>query len=128
MIMDTINDTQHHVVRKAAKLITCVISSEKKEKELLRALYKECQISRANSINCRGFASLFEAKTQADELPEPHFARLIEVIVPEAKADEVFDFIYEKAGIGEPGAGVIFMAPLLGASSFSLPQEMVEEG
>lgn len=125
--MNTNNNTQHHVVREATKLITCIINSEKKENELLRALYKECQISRANSISCRGFASLFEAKTQVDELPEPHFARLIEVIVPEAEADEVFDFIYEKAGIGKPGAGVLFMAPLLGASSFSLPQEMVEE-
>ena len=58
--MDTIKDTQHHVVREAAKLITCVLRSDKKEKELLRVLYKECQITRANSINCRGFASLFE--------------------------------------------------------------------
>lgn len=108
----------------AAKLISCVLNSGKDEKKLLHALYEERQITRANSINCRGFASLFEAKTEADDLPRPHFARLIEVIVPAAEADEVFDFIYEKAGLGKPGAGVVFMTSLLGASGFILPQDI----
>lgn len=125
--MDSINDTEQAVPREAVKLITCVLSSEKDEKDLLHALYEERQITRANSISCRGFASLFEAKTEADELPKPHFARLIEVIVPEAEADEVFDFIYEKAGLDKPGAGVVFMESLLGASGFSLPQDVPEE-
>jgi nitrogen regulatory protein PII len=125
--MDSINDTEQAVPHEAAKLITCVLNSEKVEKVVLHALYKERQITRANSINCRGFASLFEAKTEADDLPRPHFARLIEVIVPEAEADEVFDFIYQKAGLDKPGAGVVFMATLLGASSFSLPRDVREE-
>lgn len=125
--MDSINGKEQVVPREAVKLITCVLNSEKVEKKLLRALYKELQITRANSIKCRGYASLFEAKAEADELPNPHFARLIEVIVPAAEADEVFDFIYEKADLGKPGGGVVFMAPLLGASSFSLPEDVPEE-
>ena len=125
--MDSINGTEPVVPREAAKLITCILNSEKVERVLLHALYTERQITRANSINCRGFASLFEAKAKADELPKPHFARLIEVIVPESEADEVFDFIYEKAGLDKPGAGVVFMGSLLGASGFSLPQEVPEE-
>lgn len=125
--MDNINDTEQTESREPAKLITCVLNSEKDERELLHALYKERQITRANSVNCRGFASLFEAKTEAFKLPEPHFSRLIEVIVPAGEADDVFDFIYEKAGLGKPGAGVVFMAPLRGASSFLLPQDIPEE-
>lgn len=125
--MDSINDTEQTVPREAVKLISCVLNSKEVERTLLRALYKERQITRANSVKCRGYASLFEAKTKTGELPIPQFARLIEVVVPEAEADELFDFIYRKAGLGKPGAGVIFMAPLLGASSFSLPQDVPEE-
>ena len=125
--MDSINRTEPVVPREAAKLITCILNSEKVERGLLHALYTERQITRANSINCRGFASLFEAEAKANELPEPHFARLIEVIVPDSEADEVFDFIYEKAGLDKPGAGVVFMGSLLGASGFSLPQDIPEE-
>lgn len=126
--MDNINDTGQTEPCEAVKLITCVLNSEKDERALLHALYNERQITRANSVNCRGFASLFEAKTEGFKLPEPHFSRLVEVIVPAGEADDVFDFIYEKAGLGKPGAGVVFMAPLLGASRFLLPQDIPEEG
>jgi nitrogen regulatory protein PII len=125
--MDSIDNTEQPVRHQAVKLITCILNSEKDEKKLLQALYEERHINRANSVNCRGFASLFEAKTAAGELPIPHFARLVEVVVSGAEADEIFDFIYEKAGLGKPGAGVMFMASLLGASSFSLPQDIPQE-
>ena len=125
--MDNITDTEHHLPIKEVKLITCVLNSENGERELLHALYEEKRITRANCIKCRGYASLFDAKTVGDELPEPRFARMIEVIVPKAVADEVFDFIYEKAGLGKPGAGVVYMAPLLTASSYSLPRDVPQE-
>lgn len=125
--MDKVNSMERVVQREAAKLISCVLHSETVEQELLRALYEQRQITRVNWIKCRGYASLFEVKTETGELPKPHFARMIEVTVPAAEADELFDFIYEKAGIGEPGAGVVFMTPLLGASSFSLPEDMLLE-
>ncbi|HID72535.1 TPA: hypothetical protein EYP38_01220 [Candidatus Micrarchaeota archaeon] len=122
--MDSIAGTERHLPIKVVKLITCILNSENGEGELLHALYEEKQITRAHSIKCRGYASLFDAKTVGDELPEPRFARMIEVIVPETEADEAFDFIYEKAGLGKPGAGVVYMTPLLGASSFSLPRDV----
>ena len=125
--MDSITDTEHHLPIKSVKLITCVLNSENGEGELLHALYEEKKITRANCIKCRGYASLFDAKTVGDELPEPRFARMIEVIVPEAEADEVFDFIYEKAGLGKPGAGVVYMALLMGASCYSLPRDVPQE-
>ena len=127
--MDSITDTKHHLSIKAVKLITCVLNGKNidGEGDLLHALYEEKKITRANSIKCRGFASLFDAKTVGDGLPEPRFARIIEVIVPETEADDVFDFIYEKAELGKPGAGVVYMASLLGASSYSLPRDVPQE-
>ena len=113
------------VPRETVKLITCVLNDEQNGKRLLSAL-KQRNIIRANSINCRGFASLAEVDNK-DKLPEPRFVKLIEVIVSEAEADEVFDFIYEEAGIGEPAAGTIFMTALLGSSQYSLPENIPDE-
>ena len=121
------NPEEQSVPREAVKLISCIVNSEKTERELLQALYDEQQITRANSINCRGYASLFEARTKADTLPQAHFAYVIEVLVAESKADAVFDFIFRKAGLDKPGAGVVFMESLHGASNFSLPDEVLKE-
>ena len=115
------------VPREAAKLISCLLNSENAERELLQALYDELQITRANSINCRGYASLFEARAKTGTLPQPHFSHLIEVVVSQSNADELFDFIFRKAGLDKPGAGIVFMAPLYGASHFSLPDEVLKE-
>ncbi|MCU7801242.1 MAG: hypothetical protein KZQ70_14190 [gamma proteobacterium symbiont of Lucinoma myriamae] len=128
--MVNINPEDHsdsRVPREAVKLISCIVNNEKAERELLQALYDEQQITRANSINCRGYASLFEARTKAGTLPQPHFAHLIEVVVSQSKADELFDFIFRKAGLDKPGAGIVFMAPLYGASPFALPDEILKE-
>ncbi|WP_198265220.1 P-II family nitrogen regulator [sulfur-oxidizing endosymbiont of Gigantopelta aegis] len=113
--------TDTGVARETVKLISCLVNSEKAEKELLQALYDEQQIVRANSINCRGYASLFEARSKKNTLPQAHFSYLIEVVVAQVNADTIFDFIFRKAGLDKPGAGVVFMEPLQGASHFSLP-------
>ncbi len=130
MAMVNINpddQSESSVPHEAVKLISCIVHSEEAERELLQALYDEQQITRANSINCRGYASLFEARTKAGTLPQPHFAHLIEVVVAQSKANALFDFIFRKAGLDKPGAGIVFMAPLYGASHFSLPDEILKE-
>jgi len=127
MTMVNSNSEEQSVPREAVKLISCIVNSEKTERELLQALYDEQQITRANSINCRGYASLFEARAKADTLPQAHFAHVIEVVVAESKADAVFDFIFRKAGLDKPGAGVVFMESLYGASNFSLPDKILKE-
>ena len=121
------NSEEQSVPREAVKLISCIVNSEKTERKLLQALYDEQQITRANSINCRGYASLFEARAEANTLPRPHFAHLIEVVVSQSKADAVFDFIFRKAELDKPGAGVVFMESLYGASNFSLPEDAMKE-
>ena len=130
MAMANINPeerSESSVPREVFKLISCIVNSEKTEREVLQALYDEHQIIRANSTNCRGYASLFEVRSKTDTLPKPHFAHLIEVVISQSKADEVFDFIFRKAGLDKPGAGIVFMEPLQGASHFSLPDEILKE-
>jgi len=116
------DQTECRAPREAVKLISCIVNSEIAERQLLQALYDELHITRANSINCRGYASLFEAKAKTGGLPQAHFAHLIEIVVAQSEADRVFDFIFRKAGLDKPGAGIVFMAPLYGASHFSLPE------
>jgi nitrogen regulatory protein PII len=122
--MDTPNSNKQAITRETVKLISCVINSDKSDKELLQALYDEQQIIRANSINCRGYASLYEAKSKKGKLPRAHFSRLIEVIVSPAEADTVFEFIFHKLGLDKPGIGVLYMSSLDYSSHFSLPKNM----
>ncbi len=36
--------------------------------------------------------------------------RMVSIVVDEAQADQVFDYIYEKANIDRPGGGVVMMS------------------
>jgi len=116
------------VPREACKLISCVLPDDGTEKKLLRALRDEKQITRANSVSCLGLGGVVEARTKFDELPQPILVRKVDVVVPEDKADELYDYIYEEANIGRPQGGVIWQATLTLTSPFALPQDVpVEE-
>ena len=98
------------------------------DKELIRALRDEKQITRANSTNCMGLAILADARTRFGALPEPILIRKVDVVVSEADADELYDYIFEKAQIGRPQGGVIWLGALHLASPFALPGDVpVEE-
>lgn len=116
------------VPHEACKLITCVLPDDGTEKKLFRALRDEKHIIRANSVSCLGLTGPAEARTKFGKLPEPTLMRKIDVVVPEDKADELYDYIYDKANIGRPQGGVIWQATLTLTSPFALPQDVpVEE-
>ena len=125
------NDKRHTgqpMPREACKLITCILPDDGTEKKLIRALRDEKQITRANSASCMGIAILADAKPKFGELPKPTLIRKVDVVVAEAEADELYDYIYEKAHIGRPQGGSIWLSALSLASPFALPGDVpVEE-
>ena len=112
------------VPRDACKLISCVLPDDGTEKKLIRVLRDEKQITRANSTSCLGLEILADARTKFGELPEPTLVRKVDVVVPEADADELYDYIYEKARIGRPGGGAIWLRSLAMATPFALPADV----
>ena len=113
--------------REACKLITCILPDDGSEKRLIRALSDEKQITRANSASCLGMMELADAKTKFGELPTPTLVRKVDVVVAEADADELYDYIYEKARIGRPQGGSIWLSALTLASPFTLPRDVAVE-
>jgi len=112
------------IPREACKLISCVLPDDGSDKKLMRALLDEKQITRANSTSCMGMAVLADAETKFGELPQPNLVRRVDVVVPEADADVLYDYIYEKARIGRPQGGAIWMGPLTLVSPFTLPGDV----
>jgi hypothetical protein len=118
---------EQSVPREACKLISCVLPDDGTEKKLIRALRDEKQITRANSTSCLGLEILADARTKFGELPEPTLVRKVDVVVPEADADDLYDYIYEKAHIGRPEGGAIWLRSLTIASPFALPADVPVE-
>ena len=52
---------------------------------------------------------------------------VLDVVVDANRADEIFNFIYEKAGIGEGNRGFIIQQNLARSTKFSLPDLPLEE-
>ena len=109
----------------AYKLITCILPDDGSDKQLIRALKDEKQITKANSLNCMGIDTL--ANVSLGELPIPTLVKKVEVVVAEADADALYDYIFEKAHINRFQGGVIWLTTLNMASPFVLPEDVLAE-
>jgi len=109
------------------KLISCVLPDDGSDKKLMRVLRNELQVNTVNSVSCFGLEVLADADTKYGELPEPTLVRKVDVVVPAAEADALFDYIYEKAGIGRVGGGAIWLEEVSVASDYILPEGVPDE-
>ena len=90
---------------------------------IIKLLKQETGICTGNTNSSRGTGSSagtsdFENWVEVD---------VLDVVVDADRADEIFNFIYEKAGIGEGNHGFIIQQNLARATKFSLP-DLPEEG
>ena len=90
---------------------------------IIKLLKQETGICTGNINSSRGTGSSagtsdFENWVEVD---------VLDVVVNADRADEIFNFIYEKAGIGEGNHGFMIQQSLIRSTKFSLP-DLPEEG
>ncbi len=93
------------------KLITCLIPKGSGV-SAITALKEEKQIEGANVYS--GRSNLFHHSHKEVE------SETLAVVVPEERADEIFEFLYKTLEIGTPNHGIIFQNPLLSTTEFKL--------
>ena len=89
---------------------------------IVKLLNDEANISAGNVNSCRGTGT--SGNSEFGEWVE---VDVLEVVVNSERADEVFNFIYDKAGIGEGNHGFMTQGSLIKSSKFSIPRDLPRE-
>ncbi len=66
-------------------------------------------------------------QTKPGRLPESEMVRMVKVVVPEDEAHDLFEYIHEIAGIGEPGGGAMWLGRAISATTYTLPADVPDE-
>ena len=125
MISDNTNSPTTRL--EPAKMIVCMLPDDGTDIMIMHKLRKEKNVTRVHSVACRGVNNLQTAKTRRGKLPEPALYQVLTIIVTEAEADDVFDFVHEKAQIREQGHGALLQTTILGATRYVMPDDVPEE-
>jgi len=110
----------------SSKLITGTFPDDGTAQELIKALKAEKGIITANMFPCRGLGGSDEPG-RLGILPAAKPVQVVSVVVPEERADELFNYICTEANIYRLGGGVVYQSTLQSATAFSLPKDIKEE-
>lgn len=106
------------------KLITCILPKGVAP-HILQTLKDEWDLVAANINSARGIGKITPRKYRsAGDQAEKE---VLTVMVPDARADAVFDFIYLAADINRPHGGLMYMVALQTSTAFNLPDLPVEK-
>ncbi|MBI2993613.1 MAG: hypothetical protein HYY48_05485 [Gammaproteobacteria bacterium] len=106
------------------KLITCILPHGI-ALDVLKKLKDEKGIIEASVSNARGMGKLTPLAHRG--LAEQAEKEIMNVVVPSARADELFEYMFHEARIDRPHGGIIFMAALQHATPFVLPDVPEEQ-
>jgi hypothetical protein len=111
------------------KLITAILQDggEHLHVSLKKALRGKKAVIRANSTACLSLTVFSLQKAKPGKLPEPTLAHFVEILVPEAEADEIFSFVCDHVGLHELGSGLVFQQPAPFCTPYSLPEGVPDE-
>ncbi|GJM05586.1 MAG: hypothetical protein DHS20C09_15820 [marine bacterium B5-7] len=106
------------------KLITCILPKGL-ALPILKKLKSEKDISRANLNSARGMGKITPLAYRG--VGEQSEKDILNVVVTQNQADDIFYYIYEEADMNRPHGGIIYIRQLGSSTPFTLPDLPDEE-
>jgi nitrogen regulatory protein PII len=113
------------VINRIQKLITCILPKGI-SKDVVKQLKTEKGILTANINNARGVGKITPLAYRGI-IGSQSEKEILTVVVPVDQADELFEYIYDKANINRPHGGLMYMHALPKSTRFTLP-DIPDEG
>ena len=109
----------------AQKLITAILPTDVDALRIIRRLKDEQAIPSANLNFARGVGRMMRGRSLTSESSQ---REILSVVVPEARADALFAWLFEAADIDRPHGGILYMQTLAEATAYTLPDLPEEAG